>query len=190
MWASTRQRRNYLDSSTDKTIPWVKPKTRESEPQDELKEQHCVRCHSSFLDIDDSKCEVPHVWEDAPSERYCDEVVFYSACCGETAALRMSFDGKPLNDPEPCHRGTHALNPRDVKYNHLSVNPCKADSQGDCGRRIPHDPVAPVFCAKLYGESHQSRLARRLVPELFGESQACANSIAILAWQGRVSACA
>lgn len=134
-----------------------------------MNERHCVRCHTPFVDEDESWCVVPHIWDDEPNSRYHDGVIYKSGCCGETATYTRSLDGKILNDLEPCFRGTHTANPELVKYNGQNVKKCTSSTNGTCKRRVLNDTKDPVASSEVTESSHKTDLARRLVPELYGQ---------------------
>ncbi|KAJ3558550.1 hypothetical protein NM688_g858 [Phlebia brevispora] len=112
--------------------------SRASEEPEELKEKHCVRCHSTYYDPEE-KCRIPHVFEEIPQYLSQGKFTCISECCGETATVTQRKPGSKrywMDNSQFCVESTHTTSSAAVKYNGINIRRCTVNSQGRCTREV------------------------------------------------------
>ncbi|THH18725.1 hypothetical protein EW146_g2308 [Bondarzewia mesenterica] len=125
--------------------------------------KHCVRCHSNFKgSSSNTTCQLPHIFEDEPSNVWDGNPLHRAACCG--AYVRLLMDDQAdicqlgdkvsanLAESGWCFVGTHTTTATALRsvHNCPTYLPCQLDENGVCvWERIKWDESRPVYVKDL-----------------------------------------
>ncbi|GJE85892.1 hypothetical protein PsYK624_019710 [Phanerochaete sordida] len=167
-------------SPTSPTYDAYRYKQEEELAKKPPQEQHCLRCHATFIKDDGSRCRVPHAYKQ--KEGWLSEGILCceSMCCGGGARVELRAterDGQAgvavvakLDDPY-CHDGwEHVTLRTGVRYNGWSFQACRVGKDGRCTAAVVQEPEGGVIFKEDWDARRWGRAAPDLAASLFAPS--------------------
>ena len=95
---------------------------------------HCVRCHVSFKESENSgtACRIEHDYENFEGRRDGNWYEGTLACCGAFYRFQRHCEDE-FADPASCFLGLHTVDPSQVQYSHNTIQICDPKR---CGRKL------------------------------------------------------